>query len=142
MNRITTLLVSAALTAPVALGLAAPAQAAPSELGSRASAAPTAKATLTTRTITISADNKGKTAWVFGKVSGTYKNKTVIIKKRKCGSNGCKMVSYKTVKTNSKSKYKAYVAVPNKGKVVYQARVKASGGFEASLSPKIKLYWI
>jgi hypothetical protein len=141
VNRIATLLVSAALVAPAALGVAAPAQAASGDLGSSAPVA-TTKASLTTRTITISADNKGKKAWVFGKVSGVYKNKPVIIKKRKCGSNGCTMVSYKTVKTNDKSKYKAYVFVPNKGKIVYQARVKASGGFEASLSPKIKLYWI
>ncbi len=142
MNRISALLVSITLGALPAVLLAAPAQAAQRDLVVAAPVAKTAQAALPTRTITISADNKGKKAWVFGKVSDKYKNKTVIIKKRKCSGGGCKMVKYKTVKTNSKSKYKANVFVPNKGKIVYQARVKASGGFAASLSPKIKLYWI
>ena len=125
--------------------LAAPAQAAQRDLVVAAPVtgpvAKTAQGALPTRTITIEADNKGKRVWVYGKVSDKYKNKSVIIKKRKCSGGSCKMVKYKTVKTNSKSKYKAYVAVPKNGKVVYQARVKASGGFAASLSRKIKLYW-
>lgn len=139
MLRFATLLVSAALVAPVGPLATAPAQAARPPLAAQVSAAP--DAAKATRTITIRGVNKGRKVWVKGKVSGGYRNKPVIILKRACTQQGCSMVKYTRVMTNSLSRYSARVRVPDKGKVKYQAKVKASGGYAVSFSPKLALWW-
>ncbi|MEZ5097712.1 MAG: hypothetical protein R2731_17480 [Nocardioides sp.] len=140
MKRTTSLLVSAVLMAPAVQLAASPAQSAPPRLVTQVAAAPASAKP--TRTVTIAGVNKGRKVWVKGKVSGGYKHKRVIILKRKCTKqNGCAMVKYSRVRTDDRNRYKARVQVPDKGKVKYQAKVKASGGYAVSFSPKITLWW-
>lgn len=69
-----------------------------------------------------------------GRVAPSYKGKIVQVVRRKC--DRCRWVAYSKVRTNKRSRFSLWVAVPRRGSWDYRVRTAASKAFIASASTR------
>lgn len=101
-------------------------------------ALPAAGEELPQRVIEVSTKQKDWRTFVLKGTVQDHAEKKVLIQKKKCGK--CKWKIVDKTKTNDRSKFRAKIYAPVKGKWFWRAKVNGYGGYAPSYSEKIATY--